>query len=561
MNREKLMCEQRFIDHIYEGYKASQRYCFILGAGASKTSGIRTGEEFMKEWMAYFKDRGIKYMKECAEELNLSPSEYEKFFSDSYELKNDDYFTLFDLRFAGQSNAAFAFLENEMANKYPSYGYYPLSMLLSNTQNKLVITTNFDSLVEDALFTYKLQHPLVVGHESLASYITNDARRPVVAKIHRDLLFRPMNQKKDMNQLKDEWRLPLTAALTKYIPIVIGYAGGDKTLMSLLEEIKLQGIYWCYINKIPSNTIRKIVSDNNGYLVQIQGFDEILFLLGERFHSEANFNDPCQYIREQAEIRCQLYQKNFERIANKYRIGQNTILHNIPKDTLMNIQKAFEQYNTRQAFSIKNTISLQETAENLLLNNKYNDALDICNDLIDSHPTTANYYYIRSNIFYQSNKLQKALEDASQAIKLNINEPKFYLLRGEIQHSLKNFDDALTDKTIAISLNPNEPDYYFSRNATAFELRDLNMALKDASKAIELDPENPIYYDCRSITYYELDDLNAALDDASKAIKLNPENPNFYYSRSAVYHKLGRLKEALEDSKKAHELKDKTNVN
>lgn len=490
-------------------------------------------------------------MKECAEELNLSPSEYEKFFSDSYELKNDDYFTLFDLRFAGQSNAAFAFLENEMANKYPSYGYYPLSMLLSNTQNKLVITTNFDSLVEDALFTYKLQHPLVVGHESLASYITNDARRPVVAKIHRDLLFRPMNQKKDMNQLKDEWRLPLTAALTKYIPIVIGYAGGDKTLMSLLEEIKLQGIYWCYINKKPSNTIRKIVSDNNGYLVQIQGFDEILFLLGERFHSEANFNDPCQYIREQSEIRCQLYQENFERIANKYKI------HDVSQDSLQNIQKAFAQYNMRQDSSHRSTLNLQMSIEDLLLKNKYDEALVICNNLIDSHPTDAKYYYIRSQIFYKTNRLQKALDDASKAIQFSIKNSRYYLNRGIIQHSLKNYEDALSDKTIAILLSPSEPNYYFSRNATEFELGDLNMALKDASKAIQLDPRNPIYYDCRSATYYELNELIAALDDASKAIQLDPKNPRFYFSRSAVYHKLNREKEALEDSKKAHELKDK----
>ncbi len=33
-------------------------------------------------------------------------------------------------------------------------GLLPLAALLANTRNNLVITTNFDSLVEDALFIY-----------------------------------------------------------------------------------------------------------------------------------------------------------------------------------------------------------------------------------------------------------------------------------------------------------------------------------------------------------------------------------------------------------------------
>ncbi len=43
------MMVNRFLDQIYEGYSVTgKKYCFILGAGASRSSGIRTGEQLMK---------------------------------------------------------------------------------------------------------------------------------------------------------------------------------------------------------------------------------------------------------------------------------------------------------------------------------------------------------------------------------------------------------------------------------------------------------------------------------------------------------------------------------
>lgn len=245
--RAKRMKEQRFLDHIADGYQAGQRYCFVLGAGAAKASDIRTGEEMMREWRMYLKEKGTDYIRDCAQELGLREEECLPLFQDGCALKNDDYFTLFDLRFAGEPNVAYAYLEKEMEGKYPSYGYFPLAMLLSNTANRLVITTNFDTLLEDALYTYTFKHPLVVGHESLASYIGSDSRHPVIAKIHRDLLFRPFNRKEDMDKLKDEWEQPLRNALSRYTPIVIGYAGGDHTFMSLLKKLSCKaftGAIW-----------------------------------------------------------------------------------------------------------------------------------------------------------------------------------------------------------------------------------------------------------------------------------------------------------------------------
>lgn len=83
------MMVSRFIDHIYEGYtQADHRYCFILGAGASRSSGIRTGEQLMQEWFHYLmaENRGIDYIRECAQELNPKSwkTTYQRFFQPDY---------------------------------------------------------------------------------------------------------------------------------------------------------------------------------------------------------------------------------------------------------------------------------------------------------------------------------------------------------------------------------------------------------------------------------------------------------------------------------------------
>ena len=109
----------------------------------------------MGQWRDYLlqESKNIpNLIEERAENLGIPEEEYAHIFKSDYELRSEDYFTLYDLRFEGTSNSASTFLEEHMTGKSPSCGYYYLADLLCNTKNRLVITTNFDSLMEDALF-------------------------------------------------------------------------------------------------------------------------------------------------------------------------------------------------------------------------------------------------------------------------------------------------------------------------------------------------------------------------------------------------------------------------
>lgn len=561
MAEAKQMLEQRFLDHVYEGYQAGQRYCFILGAGASRTSGIRTGEELMREWRKFLIQKGKEYTADCARELGIEPERYEYLLDESKPLRNDDYFTLFDLRYAGNPNAAYAFLEKEMEKKFPSYGYFPLAMLLAHTENRLVITTNFDSLVEDALYTYTSMHPLSVGHESLAPYMENDTRRPVIAKVHRDLLLQPMNQEEEMQRLAQEWEQPLRNALQKYIPVVIGCAGGDHTLMSLLQTLHLRGVYWCHVGEMKENAIRDLVAKQNGYLVKILGFDEVMFQLGQKFEEITQVKDGEQYVREQADVRCKRYQESLDAIRKKYeaRKPENARIQ-VPEEKqteeeLTGIVQAIEAHDARQEGDTENpgrdyAVGAQIAAlagENARAYRLYSQAIDLA-------PNTADYYDRRSTVLYRMKRYEEALADESKAIELDPNKAKYYRGRAVILHAMKRYGEALKDRDKAIDLDPENARYWNQRGTTFHAMQRYEEALKDRNNAIELEPENARYWDQRSATLHDMGRYEGALKDSNKAVELDPENAKYYDSRSVTLHAMKRYEDALKDSDKAVEL-------
>ena len=320
-NREIHMSTHRFLEHVKSGYEANQRYCFILGSGASCKSGISTGEELIKEWKTYLREKELQcpgYIKECADDCQLEEKDWKRFLDPDYQPKNEDYFSYYDLRFAGMPVQAYHYLQKLMEKASPSFGFYLLAAMLENTENKLVITTNFDSLVEDTLFLYHAKHPLVVGHESLASFIEHQENtgRPIVAKVHRDLYLRPLNRKQELKVLDDRWKDPLQSVLTRYIPIVIGYAGGDQTLMNLLEKLNLRAVYWCSLKNPESERIETFLRKQpNRYLVEIKGFDEIMFALFGCLMGDADFDEPEKRMREYVEQRCEDYKKQYRDIS------------------------------------------------------------------------------------------------------------------------------------------------------------------------------------------------------------------------------------------------------
>jgi hypothetical protein len=523
---------QRFLDQIYEGYLVGKRYCFIIGSGASRASGIRTGLELMRDWFDYLWDesRGLDFIKECAAELvatnplttklcpqdtdkpleELSLDYYRRFFDSDYVLKSTDYFDLFDLRFVTQRDFGYYSLEKEMENKSPSYGYFALATLLANTENRLVITTNFDSLTEDAMFVYTKARPQVVGHESLAQYMIGTFTRPVIAKIHRGLFFKPLNRKQEMSNLSDEWKRPLQQAFEKYIPIVIGYGGGDHTLMSFLESehLKLENIYWCDINPIdPNSQAASLIEMKDGVFLKIPGFDEIMFEIGEKFNKESNFNDPTEFMKLETERRCKDYQESFLKLSQKKQQSKGS-------QNKKNSRKTKKLNDTNDSEFLQSSIFRFASRQIKQLDDEI------------SKTGSGRSYYMRATMFRLIHRQDLALNDINKAISLGFNSPRVILERSSILSELNKLEDAFISISEAIESDRNNADYLRARSEIYFKQKKYSLALIDIDYSISIDVANPTSFDLRSKIHEAIGNTELAQADKEKSHSLLAQSKN-----------------------------------
>jgi Tfp pilus assembly protein PilF len=280
---------------------AGPRFCWILGAGASAESKIPAASTLAKRWLKeLYADEGrpgedeatfAKRVPELAAGFDITIGE------DVWNPEKPEqwYSELYDLRFYSDARAGFVQLEEAMKDRDPSLGYTVLAQILARTPHRVVLTVNFDNLVADSLAIHTDVLPLVCGHESLANYARLDHARPLVLKVHRDLLLEPKNRKEELARLEEGWKNALNLVAQACTPIVIGYAGNDGSLMKFLEEAPFQrGLYWCYrkAGEPPSDRIRAMVQKHHGRFIAIPGFDEFLYLLGSELDKTLAPNEP-----------------------------------------------------------------------------------------------------------------------------------------------------------------------------------------------------------------------------------------------------------------------------
>ncbi|MBT6153130.1 MAG: hypothetical protein HOH82_00410, partial [Planctomycetaceae bacterium] len=283
---------QGFVDHFELVHKKmlDHKFVWMLGAGASLASGIPLGSKLVDRWLTELHVRehdGETSLKKWATAKNLDIKGFK------FKKRASFYSKVYERRFRDYPDEGYAYLEDVMAKAEPSPGYSILAAALAGKtseqapRHNAVVTTNFDNLVADALAIYTDTFPFVCGHESLTPFVRVAMRRPVVCKIHRDLLLAPQNDWRSLRRLRDPWGSALRALFEHYTPLFIGYGGNDDTLMDLLESLQpgdIKGqMIWCHHESgKPSKRIKNVVAYHKGILVPVPDFDLLMVLLGEK---------------------------------------------------------------------------------------------------------------------------------------------------------------------------------------------------------------------------------------------------------------------------------------
>ena len=237
--------------------KSNNRPLLLLGAECSVTSGCASAKELT--------DILIK-----KHELSLDPNNA----------------TIQDIE--GKLGKALCSLDIEpyFANIYPSQGYWFLSELISRRYFDLIITTNYDTCLEQALFKIMNSDNLrVISRGDLNDKRVDDiiklsARHSKVFKLNGD--FRSINKlltPEDIQNLRKPLKTNLYHDIVEKGIIIIGYSKFDCSIIETLPEDK-HGNYW-YVNIGESDSkLRKILASrriqDSHVFENINNFDEFM---------------------------------------------------------------------------------------------------------------------------------------------------------------------------------------------------------------------------------------------------------------------------------------------
>ncbi len=530
----------QLIRAIKEGRDNSERFCFIIGSGASVSSGIPTGITLEAQWMKEMEESsGMEVVKENArnlkDHLENDFADIEKDWEETKKtgapLPSRYYFDIYKLRFFPNHRNGYHYLEKVMAGKNPGFGYHPLALMLTDKSgSNLVITTNFDSLLEDALFLYTDSKPLVINHELLAEYAgDSNIKRPIIAKVHRGIFFDPLNQPEETNELKGKWHDVLASVFQNYTPIVIGYGGGDNSLMNLLEDDNIRmknGIYWCYFEKhgLPNDKIQNLIKKKKGYFVRTAGFDATMLAVGNAlFPDKIGVHEAEEYLNNRISTQIANYEEEYKKLTELENTAKKECAEN---ESDNDFKQEIEKMQKR-------TIDSEKEREK-------------------QNQMTAWDYRRQGQRYRNLNQFEKAIRSYSNAICMQQNNATFYNDRGRAYLNWGNFDksnshydNAIADFNMAIKLNPEYAYAYNSRGFAYGELEEYNKAIADFDKAIELRPEWANLYSNRGYVYIKLEEYDKAAADFDKAIELDPEYANSYKHYGVLCRKMNDLEKAI----------------
>lgn len=511
------------ISHLNSNMK-DRSLAFILGAGASISSGIPAGGALAKKWLEEI------YLREnlkTGEGIEIWASK--KLDIDEFQLHDAAtyYAKIFELRFGCDPQSGYAALEAVMEEAEPSVGYAILAKILDKTRNKVVVTTNFDNLVADALALQALRAPLIVGHESLTGFINPRLSRPLVAKIHRDLHLHPKNDQNGVQCLEQGWQEALSKLFQHYTPVIIGYGGNDESLMGFLSSLPYKHIpgrlFWCYREgDYPQQRILDVVSLHQGILVAIAGFDEFMVQLAQTLFPGFMLDSIAKEIAYIGDERA----KKYEILANKL------MEHAAKQDAGINsviTQQA--QQSISEAGSTEDESKWWQWALRAKLENNPAKKKAVYEKGIKKLPNSAELHGNYANFLAnQSSDYNTAEAMYKKALKLdpsNANCTGNYAVF--LSNQLRDYDAAEAMYKRALELDPNNANY--TGNYAIFladKRNDHDAAETMYKRALELDPNHPRNTG-NYATFLSNQCSNSDTTDAmyKRALELAPNNADY----------------------------------
>lgn len=250
-----------------------KKYVLFCGAGISKDAGVPTGWDILLETL-----RLIRAQEE-GESKEYTNEEIESYYKDKY--KDATYSEIIRSLFPSIEEQR-AFLKKQFEGKAPGKSHKLIAQLVKEGLVRFIVTTNFDSLIEQVLDEAGLRGKYTVISDKgqvLNSKPWNHVELCRIYKIHGTIeQGRIRNTEKDLEQIDEEIGKDFLDIIERHGVIVLGYAGNDKAVMEYFNKRKFTGytLYWTIHSNPVNDKVEQLLENQDGISIQIKSASEFL---------------------------------------------------------------------------------------------------------------------------------------------------------------------------------------------------------------------------------------------------------------------------------------------
>lgn len=279
-------------------YARSPNIMWFLGAGASASAGVPTAWDLTWEFKrSIFCSEEKVPVSMCSDLGNPTVRSRIQYHFDQVkgfpsDGSDDEYSFYFERAYPADSDRR-RYLDSLLRGKTPSHGHFCLAILMAIDKCRLICTTNFDRLPEDALASVSgtTSSLTVSSLETCDSAIEalNEGRWPLMLKLHGD--FHSTKLKNTTIELRSQdhtLRKALVESCKRFGLAVTGYSGRDHSVMDSLEEGLHDGdgypfgLFWFV--RPGSPPFQRVVDLVNkakslgieAYIIDVPTFDELM---------------------------------------------------------------------------------------------------------------------------------------------------------------------------------------------------------------------------------------------------------------------------------------------
>lgn len=168
--------------------------------------------------------------------------------------------------------------DREEGRKVPSRAHEALAQLVKQGFVRVILTTNFDRLMEQALDAAGVSAQVVARPEAVNGMAPLVHAEATVVKLHGDYKdLGTRNTPEELSDYPDEWRTLLRQVLDEYGLLICGWsADWDGALVNSMEETgnRRYPLYWDSRSS-RGETAQRVLQNRRGFVVEASGADEL----------------------------------------------------------------------------------------------------------------------------------------------------------------------------------------------------------------------------------------------------------------------------------------------